>query len=306
MTLELRNDTITARFSPIGARLAACIVNGVDVAFGPGADELAVTGDLYAGVVCGRHAGRITNASFPLDGKIVQLAPNMGVHQLHGGTDGFHVREWAVAKSDNAITFSMTSPDGDQGFPGTLDVKAVYSLQGNTLALDITATTSKPTVCNITNHAYWNMAGSGSVLDQEMLIPAQHYFPLDDLLLPLGTMAPVENTRWDFRAARAIAEDYDNCFKLDGNRGDIKRALMLSDPKSGRVLDVWTSEACVQMYTAIRWTAETMGHKGPLFHAAALAIEPQNVADAPNHPAFPSSILRPGETYHNRMEWRFS
>lgn len=304
--LALRSSAITAHFHPTGARLASCLVDGVETVFGSGPENHILSGDIYAGAICGRHAGRISNASFVLDGETVRLAANMGVHQLHGGATGFHARNWDFIRDGNRITFLLQSNDGDEGFPGQLDVKAVYALSGSVLSLELTARTTRPTICNLTNHAYWNLAGGGSVLDHELCIPAQKYFPLDDLLLPHGRVDAVSGTRWDFRKPRRIGEDYDNAFLLDGARGEMKRALTLRDPASGRALDVWTTEGVVQMYTAIHWQPEMVGHHGPLRQSTAFAIEPQNVADAPNHPAFPSSILRPSETYRNRMEWRFS
>ncbi len=303
--LELKSSSITVRLHPEGARLVSCEVDGVEAVFGNRVEDGILKGDPYAGVVCGRHAGRITNASFMLDGERIHLNPNMGPHQLHGGTHGFHARHWDYLRDDNRVSFMLQSHDGEEGFPGHLAVKAVYALKGNTLSLTITAATTKPTVCNLTNHAYWNMEGGGNVLGHELMMPAQKYFPLNELLLPLGSMDDVAGTRMDFRKARVIGEDYDNAMLLDGTRGEMKRALTLRDPASGRSLDVWGTEPAVQFYTAIHWRPDVVGHKGPLQQSHALAIEPQNVADAPNHPAFPSSILRPGETYRNHMEWRF-
>ncbi len=306
--LLLKSDTTTVTLHPKGARLVSCVVDGVETVFGNVVENEVLKGDLYSGVLCGRHAGRITNASFPLDGEIINVTPNMGVHQLHGGPDSFATRNWDYIRDANRITFMLESPDGDQGFPGSLSVKAVYALDGNTLSLVITARTTKPTVCNLTNHAYWNMAGGGSILGHELMIPAQKFFPLNELLLPLGEIKDVADTRWDFRKARTIGEDYDNAYLLDGQRGDMKRAMTMRDPASRRTLDVWTSEGVLQMYTAIHWNGDgtALGPKGALNHAEAFAIEPQNVADAPNHANFPSSILRPGEIYRNHMEWRFS
>jgi aldose 1-epimerase len=304
--LELRSSDITVGFHPTGARIVSCLVDGVETVFGSGPDNRILGADIYAGVVCGRHAGRISNSSFMLDGARVQLNPNMGPHQLHGGATGFHERHWDFIRDANRITFLLQSNDGEEGYPGQLDVKAVYALSGKTLSLEITARTSKPTVCNITNHAYWNLAGGGSVLGHELMILAEKYFPLDDLLLPLGEISDVAGTRFDFRKPRAIGENYDNAFLLDGKRGEMKRALSLSNPGSGRTLDVWTTEPVVQMYTAIHWQPSMLGRNGPLEQSSAFAIEPQNVADAPNHPAFPSSILRPSEVYRNHIEWRFS
>jgi aldose 1-epimerase len=231
---------------------------------------------------------------------------NGGPHQLHGGETGFHVAVWDHVQDGNRIIFTYQSEDGEEGFPGQLDVKAEYALVGSTLSLTITAKTTKPTLCNLTNHGYWNLAGGGSVLGHQLMIPAQKYYPLNELLLPFGRMDDVAGTRWDFRTMRKIGEDYDNAFLLDGARGELKRCLTLRDPVSGRVLDVWGTEPAVQMYTAIHWLPSMKGREGPLVASTAFAIEPQNVADAPNHPAFPSSILRPGEVYRNHMEWRFS
>ncbi len=304
--LELKSSTLTARFHPVGARLVSCVVDGTETVFGSGPDDNVLAADIYAGVVCGRHAGRVTGAKFPLDGEIIQLISNGGPHQLHGGDTGFHMRKWNHTQDGNRITFTYQSCDGEEGFPGQLDVTAIYALSGSTLSLTITAQTSKPTLCNLTNHAYWNLAGGGSVLDHELMIPARHYYPLNELLLPLGRMDAVDGTRWDFRKSRPIAEFYDNAFLLDGARGDLKRCLSLRDPGSRRTLDVWGTEPAVQMYTAIHWHDGFKGREGPLAPQTAFAIEPQNVADAPNHPAFPSSILRPGEVYRNHMEWRFS
>ncbi len=297
---------ITVRLHPVGARIASCRVDGVEVAVGSGPDSNITSGDIFAGVICGRHAGRITKARFPLDGSTVHLTPNMGEHQLHGGDTGFHARRWDWLRDGNRVTFFLNSADGEEGFPGNLDVKAVYTLSGNTLALTLEARTTKPTVCNLTNHAYWNLAGSASVLEHELQVMGEQYFPLNDLLLPLGRITDTAGSRFDFRQPRAIREDHDFCTKLREPRGSMKHGLTLRDPASGRRMEVWTTEGCMQTYTAIHWQPGFTGHTGPLQQSQALAIEPQNVADAPNHPAFPSSILRPGEMYRNHMEWRFS
>ena len=304
--IELRSKGVSVSLHPVGARIASCVVDGVETAFGAGPEARILSGDIYAGAVCGRHAGRISNARYVLDGEVVELTANVGPHQLHGGAEGFHARRWDYLRDGNRVTFSLMSNDGDQGFPGQLAVTAAYELQGQVLSLLLEARTTRPTVCNLTNHAYWNMAGAGSVLGHELMMPGSHVFPLNDLLLPLGEIRDVTGTRWDFRDARAIGEDYDSCLLLDGMRGALKRGLMLRDPASGRQLDVWTTENCMQFYTAIHWQPEMTGHRGPLQRSMALAVEPQNVADAPNHPAFPPSILRPGEVYRNRIEWRFS
>jgi aldose 1-epimerase len=304
--ITLSTPDIAVKLHPLGARIASCVVDGIETCFGTGQEDRLAAGDLYSGVICGRHAGRITRAQFPLDGKTVKLRPNMGEHQLHGGANGFHARRWDWLQDRNRVTFYLQSSDGDEGFPGNMFVTAIYELTGTTLSLRIEARTNMPTVCNITNHAYWNLAGGGSVLDHELQIMGDRYFPLNEALLPIGTIEATAGTPKDFRTPRRIGINHDFCTQLSGQRCEMKRGLTLRDPASGRQMDVWTSEGCMQTYTAIHWQPSIMGHMGPLQQSHALAIEPQNVADAPNHSAFPSSILRPGETYRNHMEWRFS
>ena len=302
---ELRNDRIHAIFDARGARLQALFIDGVDVVQGNELDFDFATADPYAGALAGRFAGRITNAEFPLDGELIKVTPNVGNFQLHGGPDNFALREWNVEADDYSIWFTLHSPDGDQGYPGAMDATAIYKLNGNALSLEIEATTTKPTIVNLTNHAYWNMAGSGSVLENELQINASTYLPLSEALLPSGEIRNVEGSRWDFRKLRTIAEAYDNCFCLDGPRGEMKHGLTLRDPKSGRTMEVWTTECAIQMYTAIRWDGTVPAKSGTLQPSQGFAIEPQNYPDAPNHDNFPSAVLRPGETYKNKMEWRF-
>ena len=304
--LELRSGRFHAVFSPIGARLMALTYDGVDVVAGNKFDFDLATADPYAGALCGRYAGRISKAQFMLDGAFVKVAPNVKDFQLHGGPENFAIKEWAVEADDYSIWFTLNSPDGDQGFPGSLDATAIYKLKDNVLSLEIEATTTKPTVINLTNHAYWNMAGKGSVLDQDLQINAASYLPLTDALLPLGEIRKVEGSKFDFRSLRKIAEGYDTCFCLDGPRGEMKHGLTLRDPASGRRMEVWTTECAIQMYTAINWNATVPAKSGTLQPSQAIAIEPQNYPDAPNHLNFPSAVLRPNETYRNVIEWRFS
>jgi aldose 1-epimerase len=303
--LELRNKRIHAIFDAMGARLQSLIIDGVDVVFGNELGFDVATGDQSAGAVCGRIAGRITKARFPLDGKIIELVPNRGNYQLHGGPVNFCNVVWKVESGKDWIKFSHAVPDVDQGYPGAVEATATYALKDNVLSLKLEATTTKPTVMNLTNHAYWNMAGRGSVLNQELQIPASHYLPLSPELLPSGEICKVEGTRWDFRKPRAIAELYDNCFCLDAPRGEMKHGLTLRDPASGRTLEVWTTECAIQMYTAIHWDGTVPSKDGFMQQGQALAIEPQNYPDAPNHSNFPSAVVRPGEVYRNEMEWRF-
>ena len=305
--LALGTDRIRARFTTLGARLVALDFAGADVVMGGGTDEDILAGDWTTGAIAGRIAGRITNSRINIDGTEYPLVPNMGAHQLHGGPDNFSVRHWDVQQADDHIRFSLSSPDGDQGYPGTLDVSATYAVKGATLSLDFEAVTTKPTVINLTNHAYWNMSGGArNAFDHEMQILGSKYLPLSELLLPSGELRDVTGTRWDFRQLRKVGGVYDNCWVLDGPRGQLKHGLTLKDPVSGRTMEVWTTEAGMQMYTAEHWNPGFPGKTGPLQQYAAIAIEPQNFPDAPSHPNFPSAVLRPGEVYRQRMEWRFS
>jgi aldose 1-epimerase len=305
--LELNSQRLRAVFSAYGARLVSLIVDGVDVVAGGGNDEEFATGDWTAGAVCGRVAGRIANSRFSLEGRTISLVPNEGGHHLHGGPDNFAVRPWAAQVSGEDVRFSLHSPDGDQGYPGALDVTAAYRLTGSILSLDLEARTLATTIVNLTNHAYWNLSGGSiSAFDHEMQIDATAWLPLGEGLLPTGEVRNVEGSRFDFRTLRRIGEPYDNCWCLDGPRHELKRGLVLRDPVSGRRMEVWTSECGMQVYTAAHWNEGFPGRNGPLRQHAATAIEPQNYAGAPSHGKFPSAVLRAGEVYRNRIEWRFS
>ena len=307
----IKSSTLSATFSDFGARLLACETGGIDVVFGSTLNDAdSDIWDNSAGTTVGRHAGRISGSKFTLDGTEYKLTPNRDGYQLHGGPHGFGNQTWNAKPSASEIEFTLVSPDGDQGFPGEVLAKAVYGVKDNMMWAEISATSNKPTVINLTNHAYWNLAGPSAGKDsafaQEVMINAGHTLVTDKDLLPSGEMASVKGTRFDFRKLRAVAGAYDHCFCLDGTRGTLHHALTLRDPVSGRTMEVWTSECAIQFYTAIHWNKKIPGKGQPLAQHQAIAIEPQNVPDAPNHPHFPSSILRPGITYRNRIEWRFS
>ncbi|MFN4143949.1 aldose epimerase family protein [Aestuariivirga sp.] len=305
--LELHSESIRATFTTLGARLVSLDFAGADVVMGGGTDADILAGDWTTGAVAGRIAGRITHSRIVIDGAEFPLAKNFGEHQLHGGPDNFSIRHWNVQPTENALRFSLHSPDGDQGYPGALDVTATYTLNGSTLSLDFEARTTKPTVVNLTNHAYWNMSGGETgAFGQHMRIMGSRYLPLSAELLPSGEMRDVAGTRYDFRELREVGGVYDNCWVLDGPRGQLKHGLTLRDPASGRTMEVWTTEAGMQMYTAEHWDGVFPGKRGPLQKYGAIAIEPQNLPDAPSHPNFPSALLRPGDVYRHRIEWRFS
>jgi aldose 1-epimerase len=303
--LELRSAALRATFSPLGARLVSLFVGDTDVVAGGGSDAEFLAGDWTAGAICGRVAGRITQARFPLDGRTIQVTPSEGENQLHGGPGNFANTRWEHEIGENAVTFRKHSPDGDQGFPGAVDATATYALAGHVLSLELAAVTTKLTIVNFTNHAYWNLAGKGSTFDQIFEINAQSYLPLDEFKLPTGEIRKVDGSRWDFRKPRRVAEAFDNAFVLNGRRGEMKKACRLSDPISGRAMELHCTECCLQIYTADHWGPAMPGRHGPLMQHGALALEAQNFPDAPNHANFASAILRPGETYRHRIEWRF-
>ena len=307
----IKSSALKATFSDFGTRLLALEVDGVDVVLGTSLNEAErEMWDPYAGATLGRHAGRITDSKFTLDGLEYPLVPNRDDYQLHGGPKGFGNSIWTSKVGASEIEFTLLSPDGDQGFPGELHAKAIYGVKENMLWAELTATTSKPTIINLTNHAYWNLvgptAGKDSAFAHEVMINASHTLVTNQHLLPTGEMASVKGTRFDFRKPRIVAEAYDDCFCLDGTRGEMKHAATLRDPVSGRRLEMWTAECATQFYTAIHWDNTLPGKGKPLAQHQAVALEAQNVPDAPNHANFPSSVLRPGTQYRNRIEWRFS
>lgn len=247
-----------------------------------------------AGKVIGRYANRIARGSFALDGTTFALATNEGPNTLHGGPDGFSKRTWDVAaQSGTSVTFALRSSDGDQGFPGTLQCRVRYSWSDDdALRLDYTATTDKPTVVNLTNHVYFNLSGDSnrSIAPYRLQLAASAYTPVDAESIPTGEIAPVDPER-DFRTARAVSTAaYDCNFVLDGWDGSLRYAAKLNDPESGRTLVVETTQPGVQLFT---------GKPG------AIALETQHFADSPNRSNFPSTVLRPGETFTSSTIYRF-
>ena len=284
----------------------------------------------YWGATIGRYGNRIADGKFTLDGKTYQLPQNDHGQSLHGGGKGWDVQNWKVEsiKSGPVATavFSLVSPDGDSGYPGTVKTKVTYSLdeKGN-LQIVFEATTDKPTVINLTNHAIFNMAGEGSPRDamQELLtIPAGHYTPVNDKLIPTGELRDVTGTVFDFRKARLVGEGirdgkdeqivmgrgYDHNFALDkGVTKTPELAARLEDPVSGRVLELLTTEPGVQFYAGNFLDGTFIGKNGHLYRMGdGIALEPQKFPDSPNHPNFPSTRVDPGKPYKHVMIYRVS
>jgi aldose 1-epimerase len=278
----------------------------------------------FFGSTVGRYANRIAGGKFTLDGKTYTLATNNGPNHLHGGKKGFDAVLWkaepVTAPDLVGVKFSHTSPDGDEGYPGKLDVTVTFTLSNaNAVRIDYTALTDKPTVVNLTNHAYWNLAGAGSgdILKHELTIAADKYLPIDDTSIPTGELAPVKGTPFDFTSPHTIGErigelkkephktkGYDHCFVLRGQQGRLELAARVKEPTSGRVMEVYTTEPGVQLYCA-NFLDGGAGAGGFKQHDA-FCLETQHYPDSPNKPEFPSTVLRPGQLYRTTTEHRFS
>lgn len=279
----------------------------------------------HLGAITGRYANRIGGARFTLDGVEYRVPANKPPNALHGGWSGFDKKLWQARRGDGeAVVLSYLSPDGEEGFPGNLAVEVTYSLtDGPALRIDYRATTDRPTVLNLTNHAYFNLAGegSGSVCGHELMIAADHFTPTDAGSIPTGEIAPVEGTPLDFRRPTMIgarirdahpqlllARGYDQNFVLRKSRpGALEPAARVREPESGRVMEVLTTEPGVQLYTANNLDGTLVGASGRTWRQTdGLCLETQHLPDSPNQPAFPSTVLRPGEVWHSTTIYRFT
>jgi aldose 1-epimerase len=281
----------------------------------------------YFGAIVGRYGNRIAGGRFTLDGKTYKLATNNGPNALHGGIKGFDKVVWAAQqfKSDSGVgvVLTHTSPDGDEGYPGTLNAKVTYTLTDrDELAIDYEATTDKATPVNLTNHSYWNLAGEGArdILGHVLTIESSAIVPVDSTLIPTGSLMPVAGTPFDFRSPTAIGariEDkhqqiqfgkgYDHTFVLDGARQNgVAHAAHVAEPTTGRTLDVYTTEPGVQFYSGNFLDGTITGKRGRVYgHRSGLALETHHYPDSPNRPNFPSTILRPGQTYRTHTVYKF-
>jgi len=276
-----------------------------------------------AGKVPGRYANRIARGHLAVDGKTYSLAINNGPNALHGGPEGFQNRIWDSAIENDTIVFTRTSPDGEESYPGTLQAEVRYTWSDDcTLSLELKATTDAPTVVNLTNHCYWNLDGhnSGSVLEHRMWLACSRYLPTDDTLIPTGEMAPVAGTPMDFTTPKVIGRDikndfpalvygkgYDNCWIVDNyTKGMLRHVATLESDRSGRVLEVYTTQPAAQVYTG-NWLAGSPANKcgRPYNDYDGVAIECQAFPDSPNHAHFPSTQLYPGEIYNQQIMFKF-
>jgi aldose 1-epimerase len=284
----------------------------------------------YFGSTVGRVANRIAKGSFTLDGRTYQVPVNNGPNSLHGGTKGFDKVLWTVAETHDgpsaSVAFRYVSPDGEMGYPGTLIVTATYALnEANELSVEYRATTDRPTLVNLSNHAYWNLAGEGSAegaMGHLLTIPADHYSPTDATAIPTGEFRPVAGTVFDFRKATPVgarvrdASDaqivygrgYDHNWVIARTLAPQPRLLArVEEPKSGRVMEVLSNQPGLQFYSGNFLDATTVGKAGRIYRMGdAIVLEPQMFPDTPNRPEFGSVRLDPGQTYRNVIVWRFS
>lgn len=294
------------------------VVNGY-----PTIEGYLKSGEPYFGATIGRYGNRIGNAVFALDSMVYHLDVNDGKNHLHGGKKGFYARVWdAEQLSPQEVKMTYLSKDGEEGYPGNLSVTVTYSLtDDNAVKIDYKAVTDKKTICNLTNHSFFNLGGegSGTINDHEVYINASHITPVDETLIPTGELLDVTGTPLDFRTPTVIGErvemnhpqlvygkGYDHNWVLDKEGNELSLAARVKDPESGRVMEVYTTEPGIQFYGGNFLSGSETGKSGkPYGHRTSFCLETQHFPDSPNKPEFPSTVLNPGETYQHTCIYKF-
>jgi aldose 1-epimerase len=321
----LRSDTLEVGVIAHGARIVAVRTpdregRWGDIALGLADDDAYRRDRDYLGACVGRFANRIAGGRFTLDGTDYRIPQNEPGAALHGGPEAFEHATWDHDEPGaESVTLHRRSPDGENGFPGTLEVSVTYSVDGPQLQIEHEASTDAPTVVNLTNHTYWNLAGGGSVEDHEVSLTAWQFLPVDEHLIPSGPPVAVADTPFDLRTPRRIgarlreghpqlraARGYDHTFVIDGPSGALRSAAYVVEPRSGRTLQLRTDQPGVQFYTGNMLDGTLELRDGSAARQGdAFCLEPQAFPDSPNRPDFPSTVLRPGEVYRSRSILRF-
>jgi aldose 1-epimerase len=276
--------------------------------------------DAFFGALIGRYANRIAHGTFTLDGQKYSLPLNNGENSLHGGPHGFNNVVWTAKPIDAGVELTYLSKDGEAGYPGNLTATVRYTLKKGDFQIEYSATTAKDTVVNLTNHAYFNLAGTGDILSHQVTLHASRFTPVDAGLIPTGELKPVDSTPFDFRKPNAIGgrinendeqlhrgRGYDHNWVLDNKGGKLAEAADLYDPASGRVLKVLTDQPGIQFYSGNFLDGSIKGKGGKPYRLhSGLCLETQHFPDSPKHPDFPTTELKPGERYHTVTIYRFS
>jgi len=321
---------LTVTITNYGGRIVNLLVpdregQPVDVSLGHASLNDYLDQETFFGTLVGRYGNRIAGARFTLDDRTYSLAVNNGPNSLHGGEKGFNAKVWDTHQPDErTLVLRYVSPDGEEGYPGTLTVGVVYTLtDDNGIRITYEATTDQPTVVNLTNHTYFNLSGegSGSVEDHVLQLEADHFTPVDATLIPTGVLAPVAETPFDFRQPTRIGDrigadheqirfggGYDHNFVLNGGQtAEPRRIATVHSPQTGIVLHALTTEPGVQLYTGNFLDGTLIGKLGkPYGKRSGFCLETQHFPDSPNQPAFPSTVLRPGETYRSTTVYQFA
>ncbi len=321
----LTNGPIEARIMTYGGIVVSLKTpdskgNSADVVLGFDTFEPYLKNKAFFGAIIGRYANRIAHATFTLDGKKYSLEKNDGDNSLHGGNHGLDKVLWKAKPINNGIELSYVSKDGEGGYPGTLSVTVRYTLSADALRIEYSATTDKDTVLNLTNHSYFNLAGKGDILQNQLRINASRFTPVDANLIPTGELKPVASTPFDFRKATPVGQrindddeqlrragGYDHNWVLDAKGGNLAEAAEVYEPTTGRVLQVLTTQPGVQFYTGNFLDGSITGKNGQVYEKrSALCLETQHFPDSPNHPKFPTTELKPGERFHSITVYKFS
>ncbi len=322
---------VTVEFLSQGGKITSIKLpdsqSSVDIILGYDTNEEFLNGDSYLGAICGRFANRIGNGTFKLDGKQIKLTQNDRTNHLHGGKIGFNLKNWEVSPFEltgyeSAFKLSLISPDGEENYPGNLNVEVIYALNNqNEMLIDSKATTDKTTIVNLTSHPYFNLNGvsSGKIFNHVLEINAHSFTVLSDVSVPTGEIRKVSGTDMDFNHPKKLSDVINSKYQqihlvggLDHNwvinkkEKEMALAARISEPESGRAVEVYTTQPGIQVYTAMHFDGTQVG-KGlmPFTPYCAIALEAQNFPDAPNHANFPNCILKPGETYHEKIVYRF-